>query len=149
MAWQVVTAAFALGSGIAASKSSRKAAKAAMRDAKRQAAEIRRQKFDVARAATQQHLDRMEQFGELMNYNQAINAYMGRTGRSIQALRKREEIVYGRDVTRLRLQEQQEKERLEKEAQAVVARGRVTSDTYKTQARLSLFNSAYKAASLI
>ncbi len=149
MAWQVVTAAFALGSGIAGSKSSRKAAEAAMRDAKRQAAEIRRQKFDVSRAATQQHLDRMEQFGELINYNQAINAYMGRTGRSIQALRKREETVYGRDVTRLRLQEQQEKERLEKEAQAVVARGRVTSDTYKTQARLSLFDSAYKAASLI
>lgn len=145
--WQIATAAIALGSGLSARSAKRKAARMARLEAKRQAKEIRLQKFDVALAATQQHENRMDQFKELTDYNEAMNAYMGRTGRSISALQKKEQSVYGKDVTRLRLQEQREKERLEKEAKAVIARGRVTSDTYKTQARLSLFDTAYKVAS--
>lgn len=146
MAW--VAATFAVAGGIASSRASKEAGQAAIRDAYAQAAEIRAQKADVALAATQQHENRMQQFRELVDYNEAMNAYMGRSGRSISALRKREESAYGKDVTRLRLQEQREKDRLEKEAKAVVARGRVTSSAYKTQARLNLFDTATKVASL-
>jgi len=148
MAWQIA-AAFALGSGLSSRSAKRKAARAARREAYRQATRIRAQKTEVALAATQQHLDRMEQFEELSNYNEAMNAFMGRTGRSVSALRKKEESVYGRDVTRMRYQEAREKDRLEEEAKAVIARGRVTADTYNTQARLSLFETAYKTASSI
>ena len=147
MAWQVA-AAFAVAGGLGSSRAKRKAARAARREAQAQAREIRAQKADVALAATQQHENRMLQFEELVNYNDAVNAYMGRTGRTVAALRKREERTYGKDVTRIRFQEQREKDRLEKEAQAVVRRGRASSDAYKTQARLSLFETAYKAASL-
>lgn len=148
MGWQVLTAAMALGSGISAASAQKKAGRVALAESKAQAAEMRRQKFDVALAATQQHQSRMEQFKELTEYNQAMNAYMGRSGRSISALSKKEEKSYGTDVTRLRLQEQREKDRLEKEASTTVARGRVSQDTYKTQARISLFDTATKIASL-
>ena len=147
MAW--VAATFAVAGGIASSRASKKAAQAAIRDAYAQAREIRAQKADVALLATQQHENRSEQYKELSNYNAAINAYMGRTGRSIDALRRKEQKVYGRDVNRLREQEQREKERLEKEAVATIARGRVSQDVAKTQANLSLFNTAFKAASIV
>jgi hypothetical protein len=147
MAWQVA-AAFVVAGGLGSSRAKRKAARAARREAEAQAREIRAQKADVALAATQQHENRMLQFEELVNYNEAVNAYMGRTGRSVAALREREQRLYGKDVDRIRFQEQREKDRLEKEAQAVIRRGRASSDAYKTQARLSLFETAYKAASL-
>lgn len=126
----------------------RKASRAAKREAKMQAAEYRRQKFDVAEFATQQHEDRSAQFAELNAYNEAITAYMGRTGRSITALRKEEARRYGLDVERIRRQEEREKERLEKQAQTTIARGRVTSDVYRQQARATLFDTAFKIASL-
>lgn len=143
--WQ---AALAVGSGIMGSRAKRKAARAARRDAERQAAEIRRQRFAVSELATQQHEQRSEAFKELAAYNQAMAAYSGRTDRSIAALRGEEERRYGRDVDRLRAQERREKESLEKQAQATLARGKVTSDVYRQQARQSLFDTAFKIASL-
>lgn len=147
MAW-TAAATFATASGLFSSKQKRKAAREAMRQAKLQAAEFRRQKFDVAQLATQQHEQRSEQFKELTAYNEAMTAFMGRTGKSIDALRKEENRRYGRDVERIRSQEQREKDRLEKQAETTIARGKVTSDVYKAQAKASLFDTAFKVASI-
>lgn len=145
--WEV-TAALSVAGGLKSRSLKKKAARAARRDAEAQAKQLRKQKFDVALYATQQHEQRMEQFRELANYNIAMNAFMGRTGRSIQALRKEEQRKYGRDVDRLRFQESREKEKLEEQAKATIARGRATAATYKAQARATLFDTAFKAASL-
>ena len=148
MAWQIA-AAFAAASGFRSAASQRKAGSIAMREARAQAAEMRRQKFDVALAASQQHENRMEQFRDLVAYNEAAAAYAGRTGRSLAALRKREEKLYGRDVTRLRQQEQREKESLEKEAQVTERRGRVDRNVYREQAKSTLLGTGYNVASLL
>ena len=147
MAWQVA-AAFQVAGGLKSAKAKRKASRAAKREAEAQAAEFRRQTFEVAQLATEQHEQRSEQFKELAAYNEAMAAFMGRTGRSISALRKEEERRYGRDVNRLRAQEEREKQKLEKQAETTLARGRVTSDVYRQQARATLFDTAYKVASL-
>jgi hypothetical protein len=148
MAWQIATA-FAIAGGLGSSSAKRKAARAAMREARAQAAEIRRQKFDVALLASEQHQDLMEQFSELSSYNQAVAAYAGRTGRSLQALRKSEERKYGQSVTRLRQQEQREKESLEREAKATEQRGVQARKDYRAQARSTLFDTAYRTSTLI
>ena len=148
MAWEVA-AAFQVAGGLGSARAKRKAARAARREAEAQAAEFRRQKFDIAELATQQHEQRSEQFKELASYNEAMSAFMGRTGRSIAALRKEEERRYGRDVTRIRAQEEREKQRLEKQAKTTIARGRVTSDVYRQQARATLFDTAYKVSTLM
>jgi hypothetical protein len=147
MAWQVA-AAFQVAGGLGSARAKRKASRAAKREAEAQAAEFRRQTFEVAQLATEQHEQRSEQFKELAAYNEAMAAFMGRTGRSISALRKEEERRYGRDVNRLRAQEEREKQKLEKQAETTLARGRVTSDIYKAQAKASLLNTAFAAASL-
>ena len=139
-AW-MIPAAFSLAAGINSAKQYRKASKSAVSEAKAQAAEIRRQKFDVELLTAQQHQNRMEQFSELVSQNEAQTAYMGRTGRSIQALRKREERLYGRDVSRMRVQEAREKRRLEAEARATTSRGLSSSEAYRSQARTSLLQS--------
>lgn len=148
MVWQVA-AGFAVAGGLYSASQKRKAAREAQRQAKLQAAEFRRQKFDVALLASQQHEQRSEKFKELAAYNDAMSAYMGRTGRSIQALRREEERRYGRDVDRLRAQEKREKDRLEKQAELTIAKGRVASDVYRQQARATLFDTAYKVASIV
>ena len=93
--WQ---AALAVGSGLMSYGSSKRAARAARREAERQAAEILKQRFDVQEITTQQHMQRSEQFDELIASNIALSAFMGRGDRSIQALRKEEARRYGVDV---------------------------------------------------
>ena len=80
MGW-FVAAAFATASGLASASAERKAGKVAQREARAQAAEIRRQKFDIERLASQQHQDRMEQFKDIVSANAAAAAMTGRTGR--------------------------------------------------------------------
>jgi hypothetical protein len=148
MAW-TAAATFATASGLFSGGQKRKAAREARRQAELQAAEFRRQKFDVAQLATQQHEQRSEQFKELTAYNEAMAAFMGREGRSISALRKEEQRRYGRNVDRIRSQEQREKDKLEKQAETTIARGRVSSKAYKAQATASLFDTAFKVASIV
>jgi hypothetical protein len=73
---------------------------------------------------------------------------MGRSGRSIQALQKREQLKYGKDVDRIRQQEARQKESLESQAKAALAAGRVKSRTYKSAATTSLLTTFVKAAAL-
>jgi len=143
--WQ---AALAVGSGLMSYGSSKRAARAARREAERQAAEIRKQRFDVQEITTQQHMQRSEQFDELIASNIALAAFMGRGDRSIQALRKEEARRYGVDVDRLREQERREIENIERQAEETRRQGRITAQQYKTQARQSLFNTALTVASL-
>ena len=85
----------------------------------------------------------------MVAYNAAAVAAGGRVGRSAAALRKREQQLYGKSVDRLRLQEAREKAALEKEAQAIERRGVQARKSYRAQARNTLFDTAYKASSLI
>lgn len=146
--WQVALGLQVAG-GFMSSKSSKKAGKAALREARAQAAEVRLQKQDVALLATQQHEQASEGFAEQVAYNAAAVAAGGRAGRSVSALRKREERLYGRDVDRIRLQEAREKAALEKEAQAIERRGVQARKSYRAQGRSTLFDTAYKTADLI
>ena len=146
MAWQL---ALAVGSGLMSYGSSKRAAREAKRQAARQAAAILRQRFAVEELATQQHADRMESFRDLVNTNNAYAAYMGRSDRSIQALRKEEGRKYGRDVDRIKEQSRREIQKLRDEAQAVREQGRVTSRQYKNAANATLFNTAVSAATML
>ena len=148
MVWQVALGLQVAG-GLQSARSSRKAAKAALREARAQAAEVRLQKQDIALLATQQHEQASEAFAEQVAYNAAAVAAGGRAGRSVSALRKREERLYGRDVDRIRLQEAREKSAAEKEAQAIESRGVQARKAYRSQARSTLFDTAYKTADLI
>jgi hypothetical protein len=143
--WQV---ALAIGMGIASYGSSKRAAADAKRQAGRQAAEIRKQRFDVQELTAQQHLQRSEQFEETGSSNVALAAFMGRSDRSIQALRKEEARRYGLDVSRLREQERREIENIERQAEETRRQGRITAKQYKTQANQTLFNTALTTASL-
>ena len=147
MGW-MIAAAFATAAGLESAKQQRKAGRAAIRESKAQAAEILRQKADVSILASQQHQNRMEQFKDLVAYNEAAAAYAGRTGRSLAALRKREETLYGRDVSRMRIQEARDIKRLEKQADVALRGGEVSRDVYREQARSTLLNTGYKLASL-
>jgi len=148
MVWQVALGMQVAG-GFMSSRAKKKAGKAALREARAQAAEVRLQKQDVALLATQQHEQALEAFAEQVAYNAAAMAAGGRTGRSAAALRKREQRLYGRDVDRLRLQEAREKAALEKEAKAIERRGVQARKSYRAEARRTLFDTAYKAADLI
>jgi hypothetical protein len=148
MVWQV-TLGLQVASGFMSSRAKRKAAKAALREARAQAAEVRLQKQDVALLATQQHEQASEAFAEQVAYNAAAIAAGGRTGRSAAAIRKRNQRLYGRDVDRLRLQEAREKAALEKEAKAIERRGVQARRSYRTEARNTLLYTAYKASTLI
>jgi hypothetical protein len=146
MGW--FTAALAIGSAVQGGSAIRKAGAAARREASMQAAQYRRQKFDVALLATQQHESRMEQFKDFASYNEAMAAFMGRTGRSLSALRKEEERRYGRDVDRIRMQEKREKQKLEETAKVTEASGIAAGKAYKEQAKGSLLTGAIRAAEL-
>ena len=135
-------------SGIAGFGSGRKAKKAAKREAARQAREIEFQRFQVRELATQQHLNRTEQYAQTASQNRAAAAYMGRSDRSIQALRNREAALYGRDVDRIRTQEQQEVANLYKQARAVRARGASEAKSIQAQTYGSLLSTAITAAAI-
>ena len=148
MAYWLIPAALGVYGGMMQASAYRSASSAERRESRRQAAEIRREKYDIALIANEAHRNRMEQFTELAAYNEAQNAYMGRTGRSIAALRKREENIYGREVTNLRLQEAREKENIERKAAAVEQRGISAAKQFESKARQSLFQTAYNTATL-
>lgn len=147
MAWQIA-AAFQVAGGLYSARAKRKAAREARRQATAEAAALRAEKFEVAALATEQHADRMEQFTDLVATNEALAAFMGRSGRSIQALQKREQRKYGKDVDRIRQQEARQKESLESQARAALASGRVKSQAYKSAATASLLTTFGKAATL-
>lgn len=147
MGW-FIASAFAAATGLESARQQRKAGKEASRDAKRQAAEQRRQKFDIDLLATQQHQDLMEQFQETLAYNEAATAFAGRTGRSLQAIQKREARLYARDVERLRTGAEREKAAIERGAVATEERGRSAARAAKTSATSSLLQTGYKLASL-
>ena len=148
MVWQVALGLQVAG-GLMSSRSSRRAGKAALREARAQAAEVRLQKNDVALLATQAHEDQQAQFAEMVAYNAAAVAAGGRVGRSASALKKREQQLYSKSIDRLRLQEAREKTALEKEAQAIERRGVQARKAYRAQARNTLFDTAYKASAFI
>ena len=135
-------------SGIAGFGAGKKAAKAAKREAARQAFEIELQRFQVRELATQQHLNRTEQYTQTASQNRAAAAYMGRSDRSIQALRNREARLYGRDVDRIRTQERQEIANLYKQARAVRAGGVAQAKSIKAQTYGSLLSTAITAAAI-
>ncbi len=148
MVWQV-TLGLQVASGFMSSRAKRKAAKAARREARAQAAEVRLQKEDVTLLAEQAHEDQQAQFADMVAYNAAAFAAGGRVGRSAAALRKREQQLYGKSVDRLRLQEAREKAALEREAKAIERRGVQARKSYRAQALNTLFDTAYKASTLI
>lgn len=148
MVWQVA-AAFQLAGGLYSARAYGKAAREAIQQSKAQAAALRRQKLDVAVLASEQHADRMDQFADLVATNEAFAAFMNRSGRSIQALQKREQQKYGKDVDRIRKQEAKQKDALESEALATLAAGRARSRQYKSAAASSLLTTFGKAATLI
>ena len=63
MVWQVALGMQVAG-GFMSSRAKKKAGKAALREARAQAAEVRLQKQDVALLATQAHEDQQAQFAE-------------------------------------------------------------------------------------
>jgi hypothetical protein len=148
MVWEVALG-MQIAGGFMSSRAKRKAGKAALREARAQAAEVRLQKQDVALLATQAHEDQQAQFAEMVAYNTAAVAAGGRVGRSAAALKKREQQLYGKSVDRLRLQEAREKAALEKEAKAIERRGVQARKSYRAQARNTLFDTAYKASAFI
>lgn len=143
MAWQIV-AAVALGSMQAGAQ--KKAGAAAYRESLRQAAEIRKQRFDIEELAAQQHVDRMMSFRDLQSTNNAYAAFMGRSDRSIAALRNEEARRYGRDVDRIREQERREGVRINREAEETVRQGQIANKQYKAAAKATMFNTLASAA---
>lgn len=145
--WQI-TAALAFASGMRSAEAYRKAGKQARREAVRQAAELERSKADIALAAKQDHQNRMMQFQDLVSYNSAAAAATGREGRSIEALRKREQDLYSTDINRLNEQAMRETERVERQRQAVLARGVAAQSQYKEMARQSLLTTAFTTSQM-
>lgn len=135
-------------SSIAGLGAGKKAAREARRQAQRQAAEIELQRFQVREIATQQHLDRTEQYSQTASQNRAAAAYMGRSDRSIEALRRREAALYGRDVDRIRTQEEREVANLYSQARSVRAGGRAQASAIKAQTYGSLLSTAMTAAAI-
>lgn len=143
MAWQIV-AAVALGSAQAGAQKA--AGAAAYRESLRQAAEIRKQRFGIQELTVQQHLQRMEQFKDLQSTNNAYAAFMGRSDRSIAALRSEERRRYGQDISRLQEQERRDLEKVESEAQAEVGRGKVAKKAASQAATATMLGTLGSAA---
>ena len=143
MAWQIY-AAVALGSMQAGAQKA--AGAAAYRESLRQAAEIRKQRFGIQELTVQQHLQRMEQFKDLQSTNNAYAAFMGRSDRSIAALRSEERRRYGQDISRLQEQERRDLEKVESEAQAEVGRGKVAKKAASQAATATMLGSLGSAA---
>lgn len=143
MAWQIV-AAVALGSAQAGAQ--KQAGAAAYRESLRQAAEIRKQRFGIQELTVQQHLQRLEQFKDLQSTNNAYAAFMGRSDRSIAALRSEERRRYGQDISRLQEQERRDLEKVESEAQAEVGRGKVAKKAASQAATATMLGTLGSAA---
>ena len=141
--WQIA-AAIALGGMQAGAQKA--AGAAAYRESLRQAAEIRKQRFGIQELTIQQHGQRLEQFKDLQSTNNAYAAFMGRSDRSISALRNEERRRYGQDVSRMQEQERRELEKIESQAQTEEARGRVAKKASDTAAKASMLGTLGSAA---
>ena len=144
MPLQAISAGFSIASGIMGSRSKRKAARAARREAARQADEILLQIGMVEERAAQEHVDMQEQLAEMESYNAAAAAHAGRTDRSIKAIKQAAREKYGRNIDRLRAGVDRERESIKREAAAVRRRGASEASIYKSQARASLLDSALR-----
>lgn len=136
-----LSAGFGLSAGRKAARETRKAGQ-------RQAAEIIKQRFLVREIATQQHLNRSDQYAQTASYNRAAAAYMGRSDRSIAALRRREATLYGRDVERIRTQEEADVANLYAQAEGTIDRAKAQASAIKAQTYGSLLNTAITAAAI-
>jgi len=143
---QAISAGFSVVSGIMGSRSKRKAAKRARREAARQADEILLQIGMMEERAAQEHLDMQEQLQEMESYNAAAAAYAGRTDRSLEAIRKAGREKYGKNIDRLRAGVDRERESIKREAEAVRRSGASAAAAYRSEARASLFDTALRAA---
>lgn len=141
--WQIV-AAVALGGMQAGAQ--RKAGAAAYRESLRQAAEIRKQRFGIQELTAQQHAQRLEQFSDLQSTNNAFAAFMGRSDRSIAALRGEERRRYGQDVARMQEQERRELEQIETQARTEVSRGVSAKKAANAAATASMLGTLGSAA---
>jgi hypothetical protein len=146
--WQIA-AAISVGSGFMGMGASRSAARAIQRQAQTQAAEIRKQRFQIAEIASQQHLQRLDTFKDTASSNAAMAAFMGRSDRSIGALRTEEARRYGQDIDRIRAQERRDVEKIESEARMTIARGRASAKAARAQGKASMLSSLGQAASLV
>lgn len=146
--WQIA-AAISVGSGFMGMSASRSAARAIRRQAQTQAAEIRKQRFQISEIAAQQHLQRLDTFKDTASTNNSMAAFMGRSDRSIQALRLEEARRYGQDIDRIREQERRDIENVESEAKMTLARGRASAKAAKAQGKASMLSSLGRAASLV
>ena len=144
MAIQAISAGLSIASGIMGSRSKRKAARAARREAARQADEILLQIGMVEERAAQEHVDMQEQLQEMESYNAAAAAHAGRTDRSIKAIKQAAREKYGRNIDRMNEGVKRETESIKREAAAVRRRGASEASIYKSQARASLLDSALR-----
>ena len=126
------------------SRSKRKAARAARREAARQADEILLQIGMVEERAAQEHVDMQEQLQEMESYNAAAAAHAGRTDRSIKAIKQAAREKYGRNIDRMNEGVKRETDSIKREAAAVRRRGASEASIYKSQARASLLDSALR-----
>jgi polyhydroxyalkanoate synthesis regulator phasin len=145
--WQIA-AGLSVGSGFMGFGASRKAAKEIRKQAQMQAAEIRKQRFQISEIASQQHLQRLDTFKDTASTNTAMAAFMGRSDRSIGALRREEARRYGQDVNRIREQERRDIEKTEAEARMTIARGQASAKAAKAQGTTSLISGLTGAAML-
>ena len=144
MPLQTIAAGLSIASGIMGSRSKRKAARAAMREAARQADEILLQIGMVEERAAQEHVDMQEQLQEFEDYNTARAAFTGREDRSIKAIRKEARSKYGRNIDRMHEGVKRETDSIKRESAAVRRRGASEASIYKSQARASLLDSALR-----
>lgn len=144
MPLQTIAAGLSIASGIMGSRSKRKAARAARREAARQADEILLQIGMVEERAAQEHVDMQEQLQEMESYNAAAAAHAGRTDRSIKAIKQAAREKYGRNIDRMNEGVKRETDSIKREAAAVRRRGASEASIYKSQARASLLDSALR-----
>lgn len=133
-----VSAAVGVYSAVSGASASRKAGKAAANAAKVNAANLEKQRFAIREIATQDHESLMEQFNSMRSYNNAMAAFSGRSDRSIAALRKNANRLYGRDITRLREDEERNVAQVLSDAAAIRAGGQAQERQYRAQATASL-----------
>ena len=138
VAWAAVSAGVGVVSAIGGFSSSRKAAKAARQAAQISAANLEKQRFAIREIATQDHESLMEQFNSIRSYNNAMAAFSGRSDRSIAALRQNANRLYGRDITRLREDEERNVAQVLSDAAAIRAGGQAQARQYRAQGVASL-----------
>lgn len=147
MGWYV-TAGLALASGLYSAQEERRAGQIERREAAAQAAEIRRQKNDIALIANEQNTDRMAALNELLQFNQALAAKRGITGRSLAAITRREQRKAGTDIDRIAQQQARETAAIERQAVATERRGVEAARAARVRSRATLFDTAYNLSTL-